>query len=91
MTYIMPVFYIYMDPYWWLVTAILGQKHHYEFIEWTKKRGKKEISEYLVKREIIKCEMNKEGWLLISPKYSRKESRLICTLSSIDLTNYKTE
>ena len=25
-----------------------------------KKKGKKEISEYLVKKEIIKCEMNKE-------------------------------
>jgi hypothetical protein len=46
----MPVFYIYMDPFWWLVTDILVQKHHYEIIEWTKKKGKKEISEYLFKK-----------------------------------------
>jgi hypothetical protein len=43
-----------------MVTNCYVQKHHYEFIEGTKKRGKNEISKYLVKREIIKCEMNKE-------------------------------
>jgi hypothetical protein len=51
--YITSVFCICMDPYWWTVTAVSVLQHNYKCIKWTKKkRGKKEISKYLVKEQL---------------------------------------
>jgi len=39
------------------------------------KGGKKEISKYLVKGQLLSVKRARSGDLLINPEYSRKESR----------------
>ena len=34
--------FIYLDPYWWIVTAVPVLKHNFEFIEWTKRREERD-------------------------------------------------